>query len=112
MLASPLQAWVSDNNFQIDYHVRRSALASPGDERELGVLVSRLHGTPMDFHRPPWEAHFIEGLAGGRIALYTKLHHALVDGYTGMRILQTSMSTDPNDLETPLFFSPRPREPK
>src|SRR3954471_23228592 len=95
MLASPLQSWVPDEAFDVEYHVRRSALPSPGDERELGVLVSRLHGTPLDFHRPPWEAHYIEGLSNGRIALYVKVHHALVDGYTGMRLLQTSLSSDP-----------------
>ena len=62
LLASPLQSWVEDDEFDVDYHVRRSALPSPGDERELGILVSRLHSTPMDFHRPPWETHLIEGL--------------------------------------------------
>ncbi len=110
VLGTPLQAWLADDRLDIDYHVRRSALASPGDERELGVLVSRLHGTPLDFHRPPWEAHFIEGLAGGRVALYVKLHHALVDGYTAMRLLQRSLSSAEDDRKTPLFFAPRPRE--
>ncbi len=105
LLASPLQAWVPDESFDLEYHVRRSALPSPGDERELGVLVSRLHGTPLDFHRPPWEAHFIEGLDKKRIAIYFKVHHALIDGYTGMRLLQRSFSTDATDLDTPLFFS-------
>jgi diacylglycerol O-acyltransferase / wax synthase len=108
-LASPLQAWVEDDDLDIDYHVRRSALPSPGDERELGILVSRLHGIPIDFHRPPWELHVIEGLEGGRFALYFKIHHALVDGYTGMRILAASMSTDPGDRDTPMFFTAQPR---
>jgi WS/DGAT/MGAT family acyltransferase len=111
MLANPLQAWVPDESFDIEYHVRRSALSSPGDERELGMLVSRLHGTPLDFHRPPWEAHFIEGLEGGRFAIYFKVHHALVDGYTGMRLLARSLSTDPRDLSTPLFFAIPPIAP-
>ena len=105
MLTNPLQAWVPDEHFDLEYHVRRSALASPGDERELGSLVSRLHGTPLDFHRPPWEAHFIEGLEKKRMAMYFKVHHALIDGYTGMRLLQKSLSTDPSDLDTPLFFT-------
>lgn len=114
LLASPLQAWVPDEAFDIEYHVRRSALPSPGDERELGILVSRLHGTPLDFHRPPWEAHFIEGLDKKRIAIYFKVHHALIDGYTGMRLLQRSFSTDHKDLDAPLFFARRSaeREPK
>lgn len=108
LLASPLQAWVDDDHFDLEYHVRRSALVSPGDQRELGVLVSRLHGTPLDFHRPPWEAHFIEGLEGGRMAIYFKVHHALIDGYTGMRILTRSLSTDPEERDTPMFFERPP----
>ena len=95
MLYRPDQSWVVDDNLDIDYHVRRSALASPGDERELGILVSRLHSHPVDFTRPPWELHFIEGLEGGRFAIYMKIHHSLVDGYTGTKILERSMSTDP-----------------
>ena len=105
LLASPMQAWVPDDGFDLEYHVRRSALPSPGDERDLGILVSRLHGTPLDFHRPPWEVHFIEGLQGKRLAMYFKVHHALIDGYTGMRLLARSLSTDPADLDTPLFFA-------
>lgn len=105
LLASPLQAWVEDPEFDIDYHVRRSALPSPGDERELGILVSRLHSNKIDFHRPPWEVHFIEGLEGGRVALYFKVHHALVDGYTGMRLLVRSLSRDAEDRDTPMFYT-------
>ena len=65
---SPLHSWVEDKDFDFDYHVRRSALASPGDERELGVLVSRLHSNHLDLTRPPWELHVIEGLEGGKAA--------------------------------------------
>jgi WS/DGAT/MGAT family acyltransferase len=116
LLASPLQAWIEDDDFDVDYHVRRSALPSPGDERELGILVSRLHSNKLDFHRPPWEFHFIEGLERGRIAIYFKVHHSLVDGYTGMRHLMRSLSQDPADRETPMFYTlpplekPRPRD--
>lgn len=113
VLAHPLQSWVEDDDFDIDYHVRRSALASPGDERELGVLVSRLHSNQIDFSRPPWEMHVIEGLEGGRFATYIKVHHSLVDGYTGTQIFAKSMATDPDDRTHPFFFSlvkPR-REP-
>ena len=113
LLVSPMQSWVTDQHIDLDYHVRRSALASPGDERELGVLVSRLHSHPLDLTCPPWEMHIIEGLEGGRFAIYIKMHHSLIDGYTGMRLLTRSMSTDRNDRATPLFFSaeaPSPRE--
>ncbi len=110
LLKSPIQSWVRDESFELDFHVRRSALASPGDERELGILVSRLHSAPLDFHRPPWEAHFIEGLQGNRLAIYFKVHHAFLDGYTGMRILSRSLSSDPGNLQTPLFFTQAPLE--
>jgi diacylglycerol O-acyltransferase / wax synthase len=111
LVASPLQSWVVDQDFDIDYHVRRSALASPGDERELGVLISRLHSNPLDLSRPPWELHLIEGLEDGRFAVYVKMHHALVDGYSGVRLMARSLSKDPGDRELPLFWSvpPRPR---
>jgi diacylglycerol O-acyltransferase / wax synthase len=110
-LWNPLQAWVEQEEVDLEYHVRRSALPSPGDERELGILVSRLHGHHIDFHRPPWEAHLIEGLDGGRFAMYVKVHHSLIDGFSAMRILATALSSAPDELDRPLFFSipPRPR---
>ncbi len=108
--ANPLQAWVEDKAFDVDYHIRRSALPSPGDERELGILVSRLHSHSIDFHRPPWEVHFIEGLDGGRFAMYFKVHHALVDGYTGVKLLSMSLSGSQGDLDTPMFFARKPGE--
>jgi diacylglycerol O-acyltransferase len=107
---TPFQAWVLDGDFDLDYHLRRSALASPGDERELGVLVSRLHSNPLDLSRAPWEMHIIEGLHDGGFALYIKLHHALVDGYTGMKLIQRGLSTDPDDLRTRLMFAVPPAE--
>ena len=109
-LAHPLQAWEEDYIVDVDYHVRRSALPFPGDERELGILVSRLHSHSIDFHRPPWEVHFIEGLEGGRFAIYFKVHHSLVDGYTGVRLLSTSMSSSAEELNTPMFFRRQPPE--
>jgi diacylglycerol O-acyltransferase / wax synthase len=112
LLVNPLQSWVEDKHLDLDYHVRRSALPSPGDERELGIIVSRLHGHQVDFHRPPWELHVIEGLEGGRFALYAKVHHSLVDGYTAMRILSASLSRNPDDRAQPMFFSnPPPGRP-
>lgn len=97
LIRNPLQTWVEDERFDLDYHVRRSALPSPGDERELGVLVSRLHSNQIDFHRPPWELHLIENLEHGRFALYVKVHHALIDGITAMRILARSLTPDAHE---------------
>jgi WS/DGAT/MGAT family acyltransferase len=89
--------WTTDEDIDLDYHVRHSALPRPGGERELGILVSRLHSHPLDLARPPWEVHFIEGLDGGRFAIYAKMHHSLIDGISGMRLLQRKLSRDPNE---------------
>ena len=114
LLWNPLQSWAEEPNVDLEYHVRRSALPSPGDERELGILVSRLHGHHVDFHRPPWEMHLIEGLERGRFAWYVKIHHSLVDGYTAMQTLNSALSHDPDERDRPLFFSipPRSRAPR
>jgi WS/DGAT/MGAT family acyltransferase len=114
MLRNPLQSWVEVDPADVDleYHVRRTALPSPGDERELGIIVSRLHGNPIDLHRPPWELHLIEGLEGGRFGIYVKVHHALIDGFSAMRILVNALSLDASDRTRPLFFSvPPPTRP-
>jgi len=86
-----LPVWQMEDDIDMDYHVRHSALPKPGGERELGVLVSRLHSRQLDFTRPLWECTLIEGLENNRFALYTKMHHSLVDGISGMRMLQRTM---------------------
>jgi WS/DGAT/MGAT family acyltransferase len=86
--------WVEDDDIDLEYHVRHAALPWPGGERELGELIGRLHSTPLDLARPPWEFTLIEGLEGGRFATYTKLHHSLIDGISGMKLLQRAMSTE------------------
>jgi diacylglycerol O-acyltransferase len=88
-------AWTIEEDIDIDYHIRHSALPQPGGERELAVLISRLHSIPLDQARPMWEAHVIEGFADGSFALYVKMHHALIDGVAGARMLQRAMSTKP-----------------
>jgi diacylglycerol O-acyltransferase / wax synthase len=101
-------SWVRDDDFDIEYHVRHSALPEPNRIRELLTVVSRLHGSLLDRNRPLWEAHLIEGLADGRFALYSKIHHALCDGVTAMRLLESSMSTDPDETGMPQPWARRP----
>lgn len=93
-------AWVEDHNIDLDYHLRHSALPLPGGERELGVLISRLHSHQLDFNRPLWEFHLIEGLENDRFALYVKMHHSQVDGVGGMQMLQKMLSADPKATES------------
>ena len=85
--------WDEDNNIDPEYHVRHSALPKPGRYRELFALVSRLHGILLDRSRPLWEVHLIEGLQNRQFALYTKLHHAAIDGVGGMHLMQAMCST-------------------
>jgi diacylglycerol O-acyltransferase / wax synthase len=95
----------------LDYHLRHSALPYPGGERELGVLVSRLHSNPMDLDRPLWEIHLIEGLQGGRFAMYGKLHHSLADGVAGVGLL--NFSENPKRSRTPpIWAQERKRKPR
>lgn len=89
--------WAVDRDLDLEYHIRRSALPSPGRVRELLELTSRLHGTLLDRHRPLWESHLVEGLDDGRFAVYTKIHHALVDGVSAMRRMRLALTTDPSD---------------
>ncbi|WP_395658504.1 wax ester/triacylglycerol synthase family O-acyltransferase [Nocardioides sp.] len=104
--------WVEDEQFDIEHHVRHSALPQPGRVRELLELAGRLHSTRLAWERPLWEAHVIEGLHDGRVALYTKTHHALVDGISAMRLLQGVLSTDPDRRDMPAPWDARTRRPR
>ncbi|MCV7204980.1 wax ester/triacylglycerol synthase family O-acyltransferase [Mycolicibacterium peregrinum] len=97
--------WTYDNDVDMDYHLRRSALPTPGRVRDLLELTSRLHGGLLDRHRPLWEAHLIEGLADGRFAVYTKMHHSLIDGVSALKLLMRTLSEDPDDTEVRVPWS-------
>lgn len=101
--------WKQDEQFDIDHHVRHSALPQPGRIRELLDLCGRLHGTRLARERPLWEAHVIEGLDDDRVALYTKVHHSLVDGVSAMRLLQSVLSEDPEERGMRAPWDARPR---
>lgn len=108
--------WAIDDEVDLEYHLRRSALPAPGRVRELLELTSRLHGTLLDRHRPLWEAHLIEGLSDGRFAVYVKFHHSLIDGVSALKLTQRALSTDPGDPEIrvpwDLPHKPRPKPPE
>lgn len=98
-LASPV--WVDDEHFDISYHVRRSALPRPGTDEQLRDLVARVMSRPLDRNRPLWEMYLVEGLEGGRFAVLSKTHHAMVDGVSAVDIGQVILDTEPIPRETP-----------
>jgi diacylglycerol O-acyltransferase len=105
-------AWTFDKDVQLDYHLRRSALPSPGRVRDLLEMTSRLHSSLLDRHWPLWEAHLVEGLNDGRFAVYVKFHHSLVDGVSALRLLQRALTSDPADREVRMPWSLPPRRRK
>lgn len=101
-------AWTFDKDVELDYHLRRSALPSPGRVRDLLEMTSRLHSSLLDRHRPLWEAHLVEGLSDGRFAVYVKFHHSLIDGVSALRTIQRALTSDPTDREVRVPWSPPP----
>lgn len=93
--------WTEDDHFDIDHHFRHEALPKPGRIRELLALVSAEHSNLLDRERPLWEAHLIEGIRGKRFALYTKVHHSMMDGISAMRMGMRTLSPDPNVRDLP-----------
>jgi WS/DGAT/MGAT family acyltransferase len=87
--------WIEDPDFDIEFHVRELALPAPGSNRQLADQAARLHARPLDRSRPLWELYLIFGLAGGRAAIYSKVHHAAIDGVSGNDILAALLDLSP-----------------
>jgi len=98
-IANPV--WVDDEDFDISYHVRRSALPKPGTRAQLKELVGRLMARPLDRSRPLWEIYLVEGLEGGRTGIITKTHHAMVDGISAVDIGTVILDVEPTPREVP-----------
>jgi len=105
--------WVDDPDFDIEYHVREIALPRPGSDAQLTEQVSRLHARPLDRSKPLWEIYLITGLAKRRVAVYTKIHHAAIDGVSGTELLTVLLDLDPSgrELPPPVPFRPAPPPP-
>jgi len=87
--------WVDDEDFDLEFHVREIALPRPGSDAQLAEQVSRLHSRPLDRTRPLWETYLISGLAKKRQAIYTKIHHAAIDGVSGAEVLTLLLDLTP-----------------
>ncbi len=103
--------WVDDADFDIEYHIREIALPRPGSEAQLTEQVSRLHARPLDRSRPLWEIYLITGLAKRRAAVYTKIHHAAIDGASGAELLTVLLDLSPDGRELPAVAPFEPASP-
>lgn len=97
--------WVRDPHFDLGNHLRLCALPLPGGRRELDAWVAQQHETRLHPDRPPWEVHIIEGLAEGRVAIYAKVHHALLDGVSGLKASLAMFSPDPDAQGVPPLWA-------
>lgn len=95
--SAALPSWETDDEFDMHYHVRHSALPKPGKLADLLELVSRLHSRLLDRERPLWEFHLIEGLENNQFAMYMKMHHAAIDGMGGIELMENCLSLSPSD---------------
>ncbi len=102
--------WVDDPHFDIDYHIRHTALPKPGSPEQLKKLSARIMAQPLDRKRPLWETWIVEGLEGDQFAMITKIHHCMIDGASGVDLAYIQMSTTPEvrPLGVPPAFHPRP----
>jgi diacylglycerol O-acyltransferase / wax synthase len=111
-LALDHPSWVEDRAFDLDYHVRGIVLPAPGSFAQLEQTVARLHGELLDRTRPLWQFTIIEGLADGRAALYSKVHHAALDGGAGMVLTQAMYNVTPQPRPAMVpARAPLPAEP-
>ncbi|CAG0964746.1 diacylglycerol O-acyltransferase [Myxococcaceae bacterium] len=101
--------WIDDDRFNLEYHVRHSALPRPGNEEMLKALIGRIMSQQLDRGKPLWEMWFVEGLEGDRVALITKTHHCMIDGVAGAELI--SVLLDPAENVAPIApddWKPRP----
>ena len=101
--------WVDDHHFDLDFHLRHTSLPHPGTERQLKRLSARIMQQHVDRQKPLWETWVVEGLEGGeRFAIISKVHHCMIDGVSGVDIMQLLMNTDPDaQLPAPESYLPR-----
>lgn len=93
--------WIEDPDFDLDYHLRHRALPRPGNRKQLEDLICQIFMRTLDRTRPLWEIYLIEGLEKGQMALFTKMHHACIDGVSGQEIMSTLLDLTPKVRKVP-----------
>jgi WS/DGAT/MGAT family acyltransferase len=93
--------WIEDADFDLDFHIRETAVPPPGGARQLGEQIARITARPLDRSRPLWELYLVHGLEGGKVGILTKIHHAAVDGMSGAEILSILLDSAPEGREVP-----------
>lgn len=93
--------WIEDPDFDLEFHVRNTAVPPPGSDGQIAELVARIVGRPLDRRRPLWETYVIEGLPDDRFGILTKVHHATIDGASGAELLTMMLDADPAGDELP-----------
>jgi WS/DGAT/MGAT family acyltransferase len=106
--------WVDDEDFDVEFHLRRAALPAPGGKKELADFVQRVHSRPLDRSKPLWEMYFIEGLEDGYVAVLSKSHHAMIDGVSGIDIatVMFDLTPEPQEMERRPWSPEREPEPR
>jgi len=103
--------WIEDEDFQLDNHVRRGAVPSPGGELELAAFAAEVLSRPLDRDRPLWELHVVEGLRSGHVAAVTKIHHSAIDGLSGVELTCNLMDLSPETSPASLAAEPWDPDP-
>jgi diacylglycerol O-acyltransferase / wax synthase len=100
--------WGDDDRFNLEYHVRHTALPRPGDDEQLKLLTGRIVSQQLDRRKPLWELWTVEGLVGGRFAMISKTHHCLIDGVSAVDLASVLLSPSPHNRAS--VFVPRLRQ--
>ena len=104
--------WVDDANFNLEYHLRHTALPAPGSEEQLRALAGRIHSQQLDRTKPLWEVWLVQGLEENRFALISKTHHALVDGVAGVDLATVLFDAEPVPTQLPYEGEPWVPQPE
>ena len=106
-----LWVWRADDTIDMREHLQRRTLPAGADREVLWKLISELHSEPLDRSRPMWMTYVIDGLAGGRFAFYIKVHHTVVDGVAGLKMIADALTTDPESRSMRPIYAIAPKQP-